>query len=320
MLWTVTAFAQFGVNGFVYGIGDNREFANSKMAYSQTIMGTQYGVEADFFPVEGHHLRLGFNHFFEFGADIDEQKPKLTAYYLYDDRHTTFSFGAFPRSSLANQYPLALLTDTLLYYRPNIEGLLVRRSWRSGYEEAFVDWTGRQTVTRREAFMACAAGSQTVVGPLSFRHFMTLYHNALKSEEQSDVHIEDNFAIIAYMNCDFSAMLNMPAAYIRAGTFVSTFRERHISTFENAQSFFGELRMEIPHFFLNAVYSCGDGHHIIAGDRMYRARSYMRADTGWNFINLDKIKGHFNWSFHLVDGYLDHSQQLSLIYRLEYKK
>ena len=60
------------------GIGDNREFTN-EFGYPQTILGTRGAVEigVDF---DHHQLRGGLSQFFEFGSDIDAQRPKLTMY------------------------------------------------------------------------------------------------------------------------------------------------------------------------------------------------------------------------------------------------
>ena len=137
------------------GIGDNREFT-PELAKPQTILGTRAAFEVGL-NIEQHKLRGGLSYLFEFGSDIDAQKPKLTLYYQFQDDQKEFVFGAFPRKDKID-FPLAMLTDTLLYYRPNIEGLYGKINWNWGQQVAFVDWVGRQTEVQREQFMAGSSG------------------------------------------------------------------------------------------------------------------------------------------------------------------
>ena len=142
LLSLVARSQNFEYNVLFEGIGDNREY-KSYLANPQTIMGArgafELGVEID-----KHRLRGGLSQLFEFGTDINFHIPKLTLYYQFSDEQKDFLFGAFPRRDRIN-FPLAMLTDTLLYYRPNIEGLFGEVRWDWGYQNAFIDWVSRQT-------------------------------------------------------------------------------------------------------------------------------------------------------------------------------
>jgi hypothetical protein len=297
-----------------HGIGDNREFASNK-AYSQTILGERTSFEIGTTLEENHRFRIGLSHLFEFGSEMDEQKPKLTAYYQYQDRQKTFYFGAFPRMDLIN-FPLALLTDTLLYYRPNIEGMYGRYKWSWGHQSGFVDWTGRQTETRREAFMAGFSGEMRYRS-FFFQNYMTLYHYAETALELENIHIKDNLGVVLYLGTDLEKVVPLKRAYLKLGILESSIRERSVTDgFDNALSLTGELYGESKNFALHATIHEGEGHHLMNGDRFYDVDSYLRADLIWKFINREHIQGRFNLSFHLIEGSdLDQSQQLSLIYR-----
>lgn len=297
-----------------HGIGDNREFA-SHQAYSQTILGERTSLEVGTTLEDAHQFRIGISHLFEFGSEMDEQKPKLIAYYHYEDPRKTFYFGAFPRMDLIN-FPLALLTDTILYYRPNIEGLYGRYNWSWGHQCGFVDWTGRQTETRREAFLAGFSG-EIRHGSCFIQNYMTLYHYAETALEIESNHIKDNLGMVLYLGANLEKIVPLERTYIKMGMLGSSIRERSVTDgFLNALSFTGEFYGESRNFAVHATLHQGEGHRLINGDRFYDADSYLRTDFIWYFISREHVQGRFNLSFHLIEGNdLDQSQQLSLVYR-----
>ena len=315
ILSSLTSFAQkLEYQVQFHGIGDNREFDSDK-GYPQTILGERTSFEIGT-TVEGNHqFRIGLDHLFEFGSEVDEQKPKLIAYYHYEDKQKAFYFGAFPRLDLIN-FPLALLTDTLNYYRPNIEGLYGRYNWDWGHQLGFIDWTSRQTDNRRETFLAGLSG-EIRYRSFFFQNYLTLFHYAGKAIEVETDHIEDNFGAVLYVGSDLEKVIPLKRAYIRAGVLESSVRNRGEGTgFENTFSFTGELYGESKFFALRATFSEGDGHDLMNGDHLYRAGNYIRTDVYWKFINGEHIQARFNLSFHLIDGsVLNQSQQMSVLYR-----
>lgn len=298
-----------------YGFGDNREYDGYKNAVSQTMLGERTSFAAGTTLNDQHSFRFGLNHLFEFGSDIDENPLKLIAYYRFEDEKKTFYFGAFPRLELID-YPLALITDSFNYYRPNIEGFYADYRWNCGHQSGFVDWTSRQTDDRRETFMAALNG-ELRHGSLFFQHYLTLFHYAGRGVKRENEFVEDNFAMILYGGIDLDDFVKMEKGYLRAGMLHSKYRNRGTDDgFHNAWSFTAELYAEITHFALRTNYSQGDGHHIVNGDRYYDLESYLRADVIWKFIQKENIEGRFNLSFHVLDfSVLDQSQQLSIVYR-----
>jgi hypothetical protein len=211
---------------------------------------------------------------------------------------------------------LALLTDTLLYYRPNIEGMYGRYNWSWGHQSGFVDWTGRQTETRREAFLAGFSGEMRC-RTFFFQNYLTLYHYAETALELGNIHIKDNLGMVLYVGTDLEKIIPLKRSYIKMGLIESSIRERSVTDgFINALSFTGELYGENKNFALHATLHEGKGHQLMNGDRFYDVDSYLRTDLIWKFINKEHIQGRFNLSFHLIEGNdLDQSQQLSLVYR-----
>ena len=316
MLISIFGFSQkLEYSVLFHGIGDNREYSTSGVANSQTILGERTSFELGTTFEEQHQFRIGLSHLFEFGSDIDFHTPQLIAYYHYGDKNAEFYFGAFPRMDVLN-FPLAILTDTLQYYRPNIEGMYGKYSWDWGYQAGFVDWTGRQTEEVREAFLAGTNGRINFKS-FFFENYFVMYHLASKAIVHPDINVEDNAAFSFLLGADLKKLVPIEKAYIKAGALGSMYRERDVmDDYINALSVTGELYGESKKLAFRTTWHFGEGHHITFGDRFYDVDSYIRTDLYWKFINSKHIQGKFNVSLHFVNGGdMDQSQQLSLIYR-----
>ncbi len=292
------------------GIGDNREF--STPAYPQTIMGSRGAFEVGV-NIDNHRLRGGLSHLFEFGSDIDAQKPKLTLYYQFSEEQKEFIFGAFPRRDKID-FPLAMLTDTLQYYRPNIEGLYGKISWDWGHQNGFVDWVGRQTDEQREQFMAGFSG-EIFHKNLFLQNYILMFHDAHTKLNISENHIKD------YLGWAFQAGIrtcenSKLQGEFKAGILSSLYRERSVTDgYISANSLFAELNGRYKNLGIKSVLSSGGSHNFKYGDSYYQADDYWRTDFIWYFINHKDIKAKFNLSMHIVNWEgLDQQQQLSVIY------
>ncbi|WP_320112542.1 hypothetical protein [Draconibacterium orientale] len=293
------------------GIGDNREFS-PPYAYPQTIMGSRGAFEVGV-NIDNHQLRGGLSHLLEFGSDLDAQKPKLTLYYQFEGEGKEFAFGAFPRRDKID-FPLAMLTDTLQYYRPNIEGLFGKISWNWGHQNGFVDWVSRQTETQREQFMAGFSG-EIFHKNLFLQNYLLMFHNAHTLYNDPPLHIEDfmGFALQGGIRTTENSAIQ---GHIKAGILNSTYRERGVTDgYDVSTTLFAELAGSYKNIGIKSVLNMGGGHKFMYGDPYYQADDYWRTDLIWYFINHEKIKGKFNLSMHVVDwDTLDQQQQLSIIY------
>ncbi len=293
------------------GIGDNREYFND-LGYPQTILGARGGFEIGV-KHDNHRIRGGLSQLLEFGSDIDAQKPKLTLYYQFINEQTRFLFGAFPRRDKID-FPLAMLTDTFLYYRPNIEGMFGELHWDWGHQNGFIDWISRQTDYNSEIFTAGLSG-EIFAKNFFLQNYILLTHDAVPIIRAPGDQIEDyiGYALQAGIRTSDNSGFT---GYIKAGVLGSSFRERNISyEFQNVISFFAETKGKYKNFGIKSVLSSGAGHHFAYGDHFYRAKNYWRTDAIWYFINNEKVKGTFNFSFHVIDWEeLNNQQQLSINY------
>ncbi len=294
------------------GIGDNREFFND-LGFPQTILGTRGGFETGV-KSDNHRLRAGLTYFFEFGSEFGDRKPELTMYYQFAGQNTEFLFGAFPRRDKID-FPLAMLTDTFLYYRPNIEGMYGKTSWDWGYQNIFVDWVSRQTEHKSEIFMAGSSG-EIYSGNLFLQNYIMLNHDAVPIQRKPDDQIEDYFGYSLQAGLKLSEN-SVITGYVKAGILSSLYRKRSIShDFHNVSSFFAEAKGKYKNYGIKTVLNSGAANHRFAyGDHFYRAKNYLRTDLIWYFINSAKVKGTFNVSFHVIDWEeLNLQQQMSVIY------
>jgi hypothetical protein len=319
LIFILSFFAAFTVKSqnFEYqvlfeGIGDNREFFND-YGYPQTILGMRGAFEIGVV-FDNHRLRGGLSQLQEFGSDIDAQKPKLTMYYQFENDKNEFLFGAFPRRDKID-FPLAMLTDTLLYYRPNIEGMFGELHWEWGHQNGFIDWVTRQTEFNSEIFTAGTSG-EIFVNNLFLQNYILLTHHAVPMDQTPSDHIEDYFGFALQAGIRTPEDNNFQG-YVKAGVLESSFRDRGVNNdvFQNAFSLFVEAKGKYKNFGAKAVLSSGGSQKFAYGDLFYRANNYLRTDVIWYFINHEKVKGTFNLSFHVIDWEeLNQQQQLSVIY------
>ena len=314
LLWVFPVFTnaqKFEYQVRFEGITDNREYFNP-IAYAQTIMGSRGAFEVGI-EIDQHRIRGGLSQLYEFGSDLDLNKPKLTMYYQYVDEKRELLFGAFPRAKRIN-FPFARLTDTVLYYRPNIEGLFYESRWNWGKENIFIDWTSRQTDFNRENFLVGFSG-EVFYKNLFVENHILLFHNMGPRIDIPGDHIKDylGFAVRAGVRTNETSQIK---ATLKAGALGSSFRERSVTNgFINATSLFAEANARYKNYGIKTVLSSGGSHKFAFGDRFYGARNYMRTDLIWYFVNHEKVKGRINYAFHFIDWEdIDQQQQLSLIY------
>lgn len=292
------------------GLGDNREFHNGK-SRPQTILGTLGSFRAGT-TLDGHSLFAGISHLFEFGSEIGFHQPRLILYYGYDGKGREFRFGSFPRRETVD-FPLAMLADTLLVYRPQIEGLSGKLYGDWGYQMAFVDWTGRQTETVREAFMAGTSG-ELKFRNWFLRNYLLLDHLAHTSPRIPGQHIKDHlgYGVLTGVRMGRGTPLT---ATLMGGVLSSIYRERSVTDgFNAAYSFHFEGNSRYRNLGLQTTLHSGDPLQFAHGDPFYQFGNYLRTDAVWYFINHKNIKGRFNWSLHWVDfDILDQSQQLTIL-------
>src|ERR1700761_4512369 len=176
------AIAQTTLDVDFNGLGflDNREYKDF-VARSRTYSGTRTALDFGLNVDSLNSFVVGANAIHEFGAQPYFLTVNPIAYYKFKNKNWLFHIGEFPREGLLDDYPRALLNDTLRYFRPNVEGMLVRFTNNKNFKETFwLDWVSRQTATAREQFLFGMSGkySPSQFGPFYISHYFLLLHDA----------------------------------------------------------------------------------------------------------------------------------------------
>jgi hypothetical protein len=213
LLSTGSLFAQttFDIhyNGFAFL--DDHEY-DALIPLRKTISGIRSELDLGLNPDSLNHFVVGINALHEFGGTPVFVTANPVAYYAFNNSHWLFNAGEFPREGLLTQYPRALLNDTLNYYRPNVEGLLLRHTNDFGYETLWIDWLSRQTATNRNMFLAGQLGrfQPDVGGVLYLSHFFMFMHDAGTKPLLPNENIQDNGGAQVRLGLDLSHKQSLP--------------------------------------------------------------------------------------------------------------
>lgn len=296
-----------------YGFFDNREYFND-FVNDQTIFGSRVYGELGYGQGSGK-IMAGINYLYEFGTGTSWNAPDFTAYYNYSKDKYGFAMGSFPRLDRVNM-PLALMSDTLSYYRPNIQGIYLEYKTNTFRHNLWIDWTGKQTMTQQEMFHIGFSGVLQK-GVFLYQHHAIMTHLAHTKNEQVVEHIRDNAGFIVMPGLNLTRFVKLDTLTFSAGILASYDRLRGIYGFSFPVGFYAELEALYKHVGLKTVFYSGEKQVITSGDGFYAAKRYLRADAYYALSN-DFINTRIQWSFHVIPGTLDMS--MSLVLRAEIEK
>ena len=322
LLLTVIALAGIAqtIEGNInlHSFADNREYANSNR-FSQTIFGARFSPEIGLLIDSAHRIRVGFNAIHEFGSPKFTNEIDPVIYYQYQKKRWDFYIGSFPRHNLLDDYPRAIFKDTLAYYRPNVEGMLVKLNTGKGHQTVWIDWTSRQTDLDRETFLFGLSGIYKP-GRFFISHHAMMFHNAGPGISIPGDHIQDNGAAALKFGLDLSDRTALDSLTINAGPVISFERTRSIGDWETPAGFMLEMHAGYKRFGITNSFYSGKGHNLIYGDQFYTAKQYNRTDLTFTPIRHKNIEGKFIFSFHFLEGDIDNQQAFSLRYNLSGSK
>lgn len=312
ILSSTAAMAQRSLDVNFNGLGflDNREykaFIPRSRTYSGTRTALDFGLNLD----SVNHFIVGVNALHEFGAQPFFGQVDPVAYYKYSGTKWNFYAGEFPRAGLLDDYPRALLNDTLRYYRPNVEGLLARYQTENFTETGWIDWVSRQTATRREQFLFGFSGKYRPVtyGPFYVSHYFFLMHDAGAEISVPNDHINDNGAAEVKLGLDFSHKTVFDSLTFEAGGLMSLQRERGFDGFKTPKGFVFSAYLSYHRLAFYEEFYHGQGSTIVYGDSYYSKPTYNRLDIIYTPFMFDRIKGQFIASFHFSPGQFNDNQE-----------
>lgn len=291
-----------------YSFSDNREYTD----YPQTIFGLQVSPTGGLVIDKMHRLRAGVNVLYEFGSRESSLLP--IAYYEYKQQRWNFLMGTFPRKDLSLGYPRALLTDTLAYYRSNVEGMFLQYNYKYVHQNIWIDWTSRQTDKNREAFLFGTSGSYKR-GMFFLSNYFYMLHNFTPKIPDPNKRLEDNGAIMLKLGVDFKNKTFLDSLVFSASGIVSLERVRDFEkSFRTPKGFLVEAYAKYKQFIVGNSFYRGEGHDLIYGDKFYRAKSYNRVDLGWEPKINSHITCKFVFSLHFANNAIDNQQAFTMRY------
>ena len=293
-----------------YGFADNREYFNT-VHPPQTIFGARLSPEGGYRFDSLHKVRAGLHLTREFGSLDKAYLIRPILYYQYEDKKNNLLMGMFPRQGLTDAVPLFLLNDTLRYFRPNMEGVYLSRKFRYGFQSAWIDWTSRQTETERETFLAGFHGRQQR-GRIFFDNYFTLYHFSSPIIPIPGDRLRDNASLLLRLGVDASGKTGADSLSFSVSWLKSFDRLRGVYDWRRPSGAqFGFFIAE-GNLFLNALYYKGQSHSVAFGDSFYKAKTYARADMGWQLFNKESVQVRFVFSLHYVERSMDTQQLLTV--------
>jgi len=228
--------------------------------------------------------------------------------------------GAFPRSFILDKYPRLFFQDSVIYYRPNINGILWEYSHKKLLLSLWLDWTGRQSVDTRETFFVGLSGKYKP-GIFYLRHFSYMYHFSGPMNPVVLEALHDNGMALTSAGVDFSGKTFLDKFEINAGWAVGLDRARDGSGWITHSGFLSEAIIEFKRIGLfNSLYF-GDsqmdfysdhGNELYWGDPFYRTKTYNRSDLYIDFIKEKSINLKLIYSLHFTENSMYHEQALKV--------
>ncbi len=314
----VIAQTTLDVNFDGMGFLDNREYKDF-VARSRTYSGTRTALDFGLNIDTLNHFIVGANGLHEFGAQPFFKKVDPIAYYHFQNSKWLFNAGEFSRAGLLDNYPRALLNDTLNYYRPNVEGLLVRYQTAHFMEMGWIDWVSRQTDTAREEFLWGFQGKYKpwLAGPFYISNYYFLEHNAGAAILTPTSHIYDNGGGQLRLGLDFSKKQKLlDSLSVEAGGMFSMERERGVDGWKMPLGFVSSIYLSYWRFAIFNEFYIGEGSHIEYGDAFYEKHFYNRTDFIITPFSGNGIKGQFVFTMHKTPGFTSNQEAFRISYDL----
>lgn len=315
---SAVAMAQTTLDVNFNGMGflDNREYKDF-VARSRTYSGTRTALDFGLNVDSLNSFVLGANAIHEFGAVPYFLKVDPIAYYRFKNKNWLFHIGEFPREGLLDDYPRALLNDTLRYYRPNVEGMLLRFDNNINFKETFwLDWVSRQTTTAREQFLFGMSGKYSPIakGLFYISHYFLLLHDAGSASNANA--ITDNGGAQIRLGLDFSHKTFLDSLSIEAGGMTSIERTRGVTGLRLPKGFIASVYLGWHWIAVYNEFYAGQGSTIYYGDAFYEKKFYDRMDFMFTPFKANRLKGQFIFSVHRTPGYTSNQEAFRLTYDL----
>ncbi len=292
-------------------IFDNREF-NGRYGMPQTIFAERINSGLRFSFDSIHSIRTGINYMYENGHELLAVRPQIDLSYHYSGSRFEAAFGSFSRRQLMD-YPLILLSDSLDYYRPNLEGGSLAWNWTvgriKGRAHYWIDWMGRQTTQVRESILT-GLDLKVEAGIIYAKLITVRYHLARTRAEDDQNSVYDEGAFLAMLGLELSKVFGFDELDISSG-YMKIYEWPRRTRLNWFQGWYSEIRAGRGIFDFKAAHYLGEGFALRFGHPLYAADHYGRLDFFIDPFRSSRVRSKIGWSMHLFPGEgVYHSQQL----------
>ena len=271
------------------------------------------------FAIDEHQeFGAGVDFIYEFGGKVSSSSFAPIVYYHYRNSIVNLYFGAFPRKYLTD-FPQVLESDTIQYYRPNIEGIFVNFSKSWGSHSFWIDWTSRQTDTDPETFKIYGTG-KIHTGLFFYRHDLMMVHLAGPAIDIPGDHIRDQGGAYFRVGLNFSTQSFFDSLSISTGYAMSYDQLRQVYGLKFYHGSLSELVIEKWNLGIKNTLYLGEGQAPGVGEAVYQAPFYNRTDIYWRVFQSDAIDARIEFSIHLIEDVLDFSQKFTIYAKIDGKK
>lgn len=305
----------FAIENNFMGIEDNREYKSS-VQKSQTIFGALDDASLGMYIDSSHIFRVGLSYLHEFGAVATSEYLDLVLYYQFTDYPYTFFLGSFPRRQ-AFRYPTALLRDSVQYYRPCVEGTFYEWRFKAGFENIWIDWTGRQTEKNRETFLLGFSG-QINKDNLYLSHYLLYYHYAGRKNPVLKDYLRDNGGLMVRGGYQAFDWYFIDTLKLYVDGVVSYDRIRWKTSWHTPVGIEAGIEAGIRKFGGEFLYYQGihkehnEWHRMVWGDPVYTAGKFGKLSVYYTPFTTSYVSAKFILSFYFLEGKVD-SRELFLL-------
>ena len=306
---------------------DNNEFNGCPVGTSQTMTGVHIVPQLGLGWNAKHRIFAGVDAMHEFGSEKIIGYYDPIAYYEYDGNPLRFYMGAFPRKMVLDKYPLFFFQDSIHNYRPIMNGLFWEYYSKKGdFMNVWLDWTSRQTFTKRETFFMGWSGRYNR-DILYSQHFGYMYHFAGVMDPDKHTPVHDNGRMWTAFGVDLSSKTPLDELDINAGWAIGLERNRaNDDGWDCPQGLLSQVKIEYRGLGLfNTYYKGGAqgkfyneyGSQLYWHDRLYRATRYDRLDGYLYFMKNEDVTLKFTFSLHFVEPGMFTEQMFNAVFDLD---
>jgi len=299
------------------GVLDNREYGGGPTK-DETFFFVRPQTEIGFRLDDSHKIFGGLTYMQEFGAPESADNLHLLLYYHYKGDSTQqgylgvshFRFGAFPREG-ALDLPEWFFSDDAAYSRPFVHGAVLEMKRFGAAFNVWVDWTGRQADTVREAFLF-GYGLGYGYGIFFAKHDFMMYHLAAPGIPVPDDYVKDNGGLSAEAGVSFGRIVFIDTLSLSVGGIMSLDRDRGEGVWRTPAGGFVRGEAGKGFFLLRGLAYSGEPQRLVWGDSFYGLNSFGRIDLIARFNKKQFVTADLFQSIHFHSKKTGYSQHFVL--------